>query len=93
MDNLDTSNGARPRFMIINADHARLERPGTAAAQMVTAMRGGNANYQIALRARAPRPWPWLPGAHAELTGDRTDVRVVSFLRNVNPTIEVFERR
>ncbi len=36
---------------------------------------------------------PRLPGAHPELVGDRLDPHVVSFLRSINPTIEVFERR
>jgi hypothetical protein len=78
---------------VINADYVRLERPDTALARMVNAVRNGGANYRLAIRARTPIPWPWLPAAHPDLTGDRLEPVVTSYLRNINPTIEVFERR
>jgi hypothetical protein len=43
-------------------------------------------------RFRHASPWPWLPGGHPDLMGARQDSIVFSTLRNINPTIEIFQR-
>ncbi len=93
IDSVETLDGARPRFAVVNADYARREDAGSRMAEALRALRSGRALYRPALEARTPSPWPWLPGAHPDLTGDRSDPRATSFLRNINPAIEVFERR
>jgi hypothetical protein len=40
---------------------------------------------------RTPSPWPWLPGGHRDLVGSRLQPVVVSSLRYINPTIEIFQ--
>jgi hypothetical protein len=93
LDSVDTLNGAQPRFVALNADYTRVERQDAGLKSLLGALRGEQSTYRLALRVRSPSPWPALPGGHPDLVGDREDPRVVSFLRNINPTIEVYERR
>jgi len=44
-------------------------------------------------RTTDSRPLRWLPGGHVDLVGDRRDPEMLSFLRNISPTIEVYERQ
>ncbi|HEY1910788.1 MAG TPA: hypothetical protein VGG73_07700, partial [Vicinamibacterales bacterium] len=93
LDRPETLTKALPRFCIVNADYTRSEAVETPLGQVIARLQGGAAGYRLALRARSGSPWPWLPGAHPDLVGDRLDPNSTSFLRNINPTIEVFERR
>ena len=93
LDRLETFTEAQPAFCVVDADYTRIEPPDSPHNQMLATLRSDRSNYRLALRARSPSPWPWLPGAHRDLVGDRLDRVPLSFLRNINPTIEVFERR
>ena len=93
LDRLETFTEAQPAFCVVDADYTRIEPPDSPHNQMLARLRSDRSNYRLALRARSPSPWPWLPGAHRDLVGDRLDRVPLSFLRNINPTIEVFERR
>ncbi len=93
IDGPATLTNALPRFCIVNADYSRSEQAETPLGQVIARLQSGAAGYRLVLRARSSTPWPWLPGAHPDLVGDRLDLNSTSFLRNVNPTIEIFERR
>jgi hypothetical protein len=81
-----------PAFFILNADYARAIPANAATAQLIDELRRGTLGYRMALRYRAPAPWPWLPAAHPDLVGPRLESSVLSVLRNLNPTIEIYER-
>ncbi|HEY2151721.1 MAG TPA: PA14 domain-containing protein [Vicinamibacterales bacterium] len=93
LDRPETLTKALPRFCIVNADYTRSEAVETPLGQVIAQLESGAAGYRLVLRARSSSPWPWLPGAHPDLVGDRLDLNSTSFLRNINPTIEIFERR
>jgi hypothetical protein len=93
LDGPDTLTKALPRFCIVNADYTRSEGAETPLGKVIAQLQSGAAGYRLVLRARSSSPWPWLPGAHPDLVGDRFDLNSTSFLRNINPTIEIFERR
>ena len=93
IDRPDTLTKALPRICVVNADYTRSEAADSPLGQVIARLQTGSAGYRLALRSRSPSPWPWLPGAHPDLVGDRLDLNSTSFLRNINPTIEVFERR
>jgi len=83
----------RPRYFIVNADYTLTEPPQSGLGQILAMLHSAGSNYRLVLRARSPAPWPWLPGGHPDLVGPRKDPFIVSFLRNINPTIEVYERQ
>jgi hypothetical protein len=85
-------DSVRPRFVVLNPDYTLIEPPDTPLGQVIAMLRSGQGSYRLAFTTRAPNPWPWLPGAHSDLVGDRRDPEMLSFLRNINPTIEVYER-
>jgi dolichyl-phosphate-mannose-protein mannosyltransferase/PA14 domain-containing protein len=89
----DTLDELRPRFFVLNADYTLTEPADTPLGGIISTIRRRDGPYRLALSVRSPNPWPWLPGAHTDLVGSRRDVEMVSFLRNVNPTIEIYERR
>jgi hypothetical protein len=76
----------------LNADYARAVAPDTDAARLVNGLRDRTLGFRLVFRYRAPAPWPWLPFAHPDLVGPRRETRVMSFLRNINPAIEIYER-
>lgn len=90
---LETLTRARPAFFVLNADYTRSEPSDSRLGQVIGTLRSGRGNYRLVFRARSRSPWAWLPGGHPELVGDRLEPGPLSFLRNINPTIEVFERR
>jgi hypothetical protein len=89
---LEMLSTAQPAFFVLNADYTRTEPADSPLGQVIGALRGGRANYSLVLRVRSRSPWPWLPLGHPDLVGDRLEPDVLSVLRNINPTIEVFER-
>ena len=93
VDSVETLGGARPAFFVMNADYTRSEPPDTPLGQLMAAVRSGRSNYRLVLSARTPSPWPWLPAGHQDLIGPRLGAESRSFLRNINPTIEVFARQ
>jgi fibro-slime domain-containing protein len=80
-----------PAYYVLNADYARAAPPDTQVGQLIAALRSQKAGYKQVFRYRSPSSWPWLPFAHPDLVGPRTETPV-SFLRDINPTIEVFQR-
>jgi len=76
----------------VNVDYARSEVPDWPRGLLIAGLTNHTLGYTLAYRGRTPSPWPWLPGAHPDLVGPRLDVPVLSTLRNINPTIEIFER-
>lgn len=81
-----------PDFFVVNADYARAIAPHRPEAALVAGLQQGTLGYRLAYRHRTPSPWPWLPGAHPDLVGTRTETPVLSFLRDLSPAIEIYER-
>lgn len=88
---LDTLQHWAPAYFVLNADYARSARPDTPVAQLIAGLQQEKARYRRVFRYRSPSSWPWLPAPHPDLAGPRTEAPV-SFLRDINPTMEVFER-
>jgi len=81
-----------PSYVVLNADYARAVPPETAWGQMIAGLEHGTLGYRLIGRYRREMPWRWLPGGHPDLVGARQETIVFSTLRNVNPTIEIFQR-
>jgi hypothetical protein len=60
---------------------------------MIAALEHDTAGCRRVALYRHASPWPWLPSGHPDLVGARQETVVSSTLRNVNPTIEIFQRR
>jgi hypothetical protein len=82
----------RPQYYVLNADYARAVPADTSWGQLITGLRDGTLGYRLVFRLRRDPPWPWLPGGHPDLVGARQETLVFSTLRNINPTIEIYER-
>jgi hypothetical protein len=83
---------SRAGFYLLNADYGRAEPETTPLGRLIAGLRNGTLGYALAFRYRAPSPWPWLPAGPPDLVGPRTELPVFSFLRNVNPEMEVYRR-
>lgn len=92
IDTLAELQQEHPRFIVLNADYARAVPPETPWGQLIAGLQGATLGYHLAGRFRSEGPWNWLPWAHPDLVGPRRETIVFSTLRNINPTIEVFER-
>jgi hypothetical protein len=92
VSDLATLDTMRPRYVLLNPDYTLIEPHETPLGQVIAMLRSGQGSYRLVFSARTSGPWSWLPGAHRDLVGDRRDPEMVSFLRNINPTIEVYER-
>ena len=82
-----------PPYFVFDQDYARAVDPATPLGQVIGGLQDGRLGYERAWQYRAPLPWPWLPGAHPELTHPREGERVTSSLSDVNPTFVVYQRR
>jgi hypothetical protein len=82
----------RPAYIVLNADYARAVPPETPWGQMIAAIEHDSAGYHRVARFRRASPWPWLPAGHPDLVGARQETIVFSTLRNINPTIDIFQR-
>jgi hypothetical protein len=94
-EDIGTIDGLRrraPAYFILNADYARAVPPDTPIGQLVTGLQHHTLGYRLAFRYRAAPPWPWLPAGHPDLVGPRLEIPALSFLRSINPTIEVYAR-
>jgi hypothetical protein len=89
---VDTLQEAQPRFVVLNADYTFNEPTDSALGRLMAELRSGAAGYRLVLTLRSPNPLRWLPGGHSDLVGDRRDPEVLSFLRNINPTLEIYQR-
>jgi hypothetical protein len=83
---------ARPAFYVLNADYARAVPPDSDWGRLIAGLNDGSLGYRLVFRYRRSSPWPWLPGAHPDLVGQRHETIVFSTLRNINPAMEVFAR-
>ena len=92
IDTLAELRQEHPRFVVLNADYARAVPPDTPWGQLIAGLEHDTLGYHLAGRFRRNGPWRWLPGGHPDLVGPRQETIVFSTLRNINPTIEVFER-
>jgi hypothetical protein len=90
---VDGLRSEKPAYFVLNADYARAVDPDSALGGLVRALQNQTLGYRLAFRYRAAPPWPWLPGGHPDLVGPRLDPLPLSFLRAINPTIEIYERR
>jgi hypothetical protein len=81
-----------PDYVVLNADYGHAVPPDTEWGQMIGGLERGTAGYRLVERFRQASPWPWLPGGHPDLVGARQETIVFSTLRNINPTIEIFQR-
>jgi hypothetical protein len=81
-----------PLYVVLNADYARAVPPDSPWGQMIAGLEHGALGYRLVGRYRRESPWPWLPGGHPDLVGARQETIVFSTLRNINPTIEIFQR-
>jgi hypothetical protein len=81
-----------PAFVVMNADYGHAVPPDTAWGQMIAGLERESLGYRRVCRFRRPSPWPWLPAAHPDLVGARHEAIVFSTLRNINPTIDIYER-
>jgi Dolichyl-phosphate-mannose-protein mannosyltransferase len=82
----------QPEYVVLNVDYARAVPPETAWGQMIGALNDDSAGYRRVARFRHAPPWSWLPFAHPDLVGARQETIVFSTLRNINPTIDIFQR-
>jgi hypothetical protein len=81
-----------PEYVVLNADYARAVPLNTEWGQMIAGLQQHTLGYRRVAQFRHPAPWRWLPGGHPDLVGSRQDTIVFSTLRNINPTIEIFQR-
>jgi PA14 domain/Dolichyl-phosphate-mannose-protein mannosyltransferase len=81
-----------PGYFVLNADYARAVPADTPTGRMVAGLQSQTLGYRLAFRYRSPAPWRWLPSPHRDLVGPRLEMPVASILRDVNPTIEVYQR-
>jgi hypothetical protein len=81
-----------PSYYVLNADYARAIPADSPGAELIAGLQHETLGYRLAFRWRTPSPWPWLPGGHPDLVGPRLQGPVLSFLRDINPTIEIYER-
>jgi hypothetical protein len=83
----------KPRFVVFNADYERTVPRQSQEGELLAGFEDGRLGYGLVWRYRQPSPWQWLPWPHPDLVGSREETVVLSTLRDINPTIEVYERR
>jgi fibro-slime domain-containing protein len=91
---IDDLRREAPAYFVLNADYARAVRAATPLGRLLGGLQDQNVGYRLAFRYRSPPPWPWLPAPHRDLVGPRLetpDTPVLSFLRDINPTIEIYQ--
>ena len=77
---------------MLNADYGHAVPPDTEWGRLIAGLARDALGYRLVGRFRHASPWPWLPGGHPDLVGARQETIVFSTLRNINPTIEIFQR-
>jgi len=92
LGSIEDLRGAKPAYYVLNADYARAIPPGTGLADLIRGLQQQTLGYRLAFRYRTPSPWPWLPGADPDLVGARLEPQSLSTLRDINPTMEIYER-
>ena len=92
MQSIEELEREKPPFFILNVDYARAAERGSSWAKLVEGLETGRLGYRTAARFHNRVPWTWLPLAHPDLMGPREDTIVFSVLRDINPTIEIYQR-
>ena len=87
----ETFERMQPDFYILNRDYTFTEPPESELGRIIHTVTGGG-GYRLVYRSDDARPMRWLPGGHPDLVGDRRDPEMLSFMRNLSPRIEVYER-
>jgi hypothetical protein len=82
----------RPAYYLLKVDYARAEPSDSDIGRLIAGLQGATLGYSRVLRFRQPPVWPWLPAAHRDLIGPRTEPYPSSAMRHINPTYEVFKR-
>jgi hypothetical protein len=93
METVEELEREAPRFFVLNTDYARAAEPGSPWAQLIEGLQKEDVGYHRVAHFRRAAPWPWLPAGHPDLVGSRQEAVVFSVLRDINPTIEIYERR
>jgi hypothetical protein len=81
-----------PADYILNADYARAVPADRPLGELISGLQHETLGYRLVFRYRSPAPWPWLPAPHHDLVGPRLETEVYSVLRDINPTIEIYQR-
>ncbi len=103
---IDALEAQHPPYYVLSADYAHAVPADSDWGKLIAALEQERLDYRLVLRYRRPSPWPWLPDGNPDLVGPRvtnnnageTDqfriakTGTFTILRDVNPTIEVFER-
>ena len=89
---IDELRQEHPEYMVLNTDYASAVPEETAWGQMIAGLEHEGLGYRRVATFRRPSPWPWLPGGHPDLVGARQEKVVFSTLRNINPTIAIFQK-
>jgi 4-amino-4-deoxy-L-arabinose transferase-like glycosyltransferase len=92
LGSIDDLRQAKPAYYVLNADYARAIPAGTGLADVIHGLQQQTLGYRLAFRYRTPSPWPWLPAADPDLVGARLEPQSLSTLRDINPTMEIYER-
>ncbi len=92
LHNVDDVRRWQPDFFVLNADYAAALAPHRPESALVAGLQHGTIGYRLVYRRRVVAPWQWLPGGHPDLVGPRAEPSVLSFLRNLSPAIEIYER-
>jgi hypothetical protein len=89
---IDELRQESPKYVVLNADYANAVPEETAWGQMIAGLEHEGLGYRRVATFRRPSPWPWLPSGHPDLVGAREEKVVFSTLRNINPTIAIFQK-
>jgi hypothetical protein len=89
---IDELRQEHPEYLVLNADYANAVPEETPWGQMIAGLEHEGLGYRRVATFRRPPPWPWLPAGHPDLVGARQEKIVFSTLRNINPTIAIFQK-
>ncbi len=92
LGSIDDLREAKPAYYVLNADYARAIPVDTGLGHLIRGLQQQTLGYRLAFRCRTAAPWPWLPAAHPDLVGARLEAQSFSTLRDINPTMEIYER-
>ncbi|HEY3884313.1 MAG TPA: hypothetical protein VGL62_03845, partial [Vicinamibacterales bacterium] len=90
VSDLDSLRAVRPAYVVLNADYLRAVSLDTDWGQLSDALQHHRTDCTLARRFRTPLPWAWLPGGRRDLVGPRDETIVLTTLRNINPTIDIY---
>jgi fibro-slime domain-containing protein len=89
---IDDLRRQAPVDVVLNADYARAVPPERPIGELIAGLQHETLGYRLVFRYRSKAPYPWLPAPHHDLVGPRLETEVYSVLRDINPTIEIYQR-